>query len=231
MHLKHKILKTRCSEMGNSNLIELSSSPCLKKCRLYRQTLYSLSYENFILNLNDNSPDEEIQTSTEIQSSKQIDSGNVQYIAERRIKLLPGFKVSSGAGFIGEIIPSSDYIDYKHTNWAPECSYDIPPSPWPQENIMEKSLVITNKDTSNSVKQIFNVFPNPNKGSFEIQYFNNDTVSYNIEISNSLGQILYHKYDIYDQNFTTDITGFAKGLYIINLYSGSEFKSKKVIVD
>jgi len=72
------------------------------------------------------------------------------------------------------------------------------------------------------------VYPNPSNGHFTIN--SNHTLS-NIEIYNLLGERIYKDFKIKLQTSgKIDLSGYAKGIYLIKVYDGTKLTSRKVII-
>ncbi|MCW3082869.1 MAG: hypothetical protein JWP12_235 [Bacteroidetes bacterium] len=79
----------------------------------------------------------------------------------------------------------------------------------------------------------FNVYPNPNDGNFNVTFTAASKASYTINISNALGQLIYH-------DVITDFTGtytkqlsvseYGKGVYTVSLTNEKNETVKKIII-
>jgi len=77
------------------------------------------------------------------------------------------------------------------------------------------------------------IFPNPSEGNFTIKLNSNNSEMLNLSIVNNQGKIVYSEYDIIlGESFirNIDLTGFAEGLYYINLHSQETNYMKKIII-
>ena len=87
-----------------------------------------------------------------------------------------------------------------------------------------------NNATNSSIE--FSIAPNPNNGLFTITVTSKETVTYNVNVRNMLGQQVYT--DIIAVNGTVteqmDLTQFEKGVYFVSLENGAEKILKKVVV-
>ena len=77
-------------------------------------------------------------------------------------------------------------------------------------------------------EKIFNIYPNPSNGNFNI-YFNSMEKEYAIEIYSMLGQKVFEKSGITTQNIT--ISQLQAGAYLVKITRDSESVMKKVIVN
>jgi PKD repeat protein len=86
---------------------------------------------------------------------------------------------------------------------------------------------------SNISNPFVKIYPNPNKGIFELQ-FNSTLKNAKIEIYNQLGQVVYDKnaFDIVKGNsLTVDLSSYASGIYLIKLNSKDIQYKEKIIVE
>jgi hypothetical protein len=87
---------------------------------------------------------------------------------------------------------------------------------------------ITTGVTSVANINSFSVYPNPINGKFTIS--NNSNIS-SIEIFNLSGTRVYSDFKFKKQTLSEiDLTGYAKGIYLVKIYDGTKSQSRKVIV-
>lgn len=70
------------------------------------------------------------------------------------------------------------------------------------------------------------IFPNPATNHFYIQSEKNIQ---EVSIYNSLGQLMYQKYNINSEKIDVDVANYSKGLYLIKTKSNNEYFSSKII--
>ena len=70
------------------------------------------------------------------------------------------------------------------------------------------------------------VYPNPSSGQFQIT---SSTLIQNLEVYDITGRTVYTR-QINADNTSIDLTGHAKGVYLIRLYTGDESTVKKIVV-
>ena len=85
----------------------------------------------------------------------------------------------------------------------------------------------TGLEDLNSVNPI-SIFPNPNKGVFNIQ-FSDELVVNHITITNQLGQIVYVQSNLKSTNPTIDISSFSNGVYYLKANTSKGVFNNKVI--
>ena len=79
--------------------------------------------------------------------------------------------------------------------------------------------------------RIFNAYPNPSSGEFYIDVKSIESKGI-IEIMNMTGEIILRKnLNTGIQTVGVDISGFAKGIYILRLYTGSIASSQRLVVE
>ena len=79
----------------------------------------------------------------------------------------------------------------------------------------------------------FTVYPNPSNGNFNVSFNIALKATYNLELRNTLGQLVYHE-TLTDFNGSylkqMNVSQFGKGLYIISLSNPANETIKKVVV-
>ena len=81
----------------------------------------------------------------------------------------------------------------------------------------------------NQILEDFEIYPNPNNGSFEIKMSNiSDKVE--IEILDINGKIIY-KNTSSNKNQTINIENISSGVYILKANQNGYFKTKKLIIN
>lgn len=107
---------------------------------------------------------------------------------------------------------------YGRSIW--ECNFAIPTA---------VNTITQQKDND------FNVYPNPNNGSFTVKFNADNSSQYLLEVTNVLGQIVYQRNISNASGECTanlNLNGYGKGVYIVVLKKGQEQQSiKKVVVE
>jgi len=88
-------------------------------------------------------------------------------------------------------------------------------------SVDEEVGITTNETTEPTLK----VYPNPGKGVFQIK----GRGAYKVEVLNAIGKIVIRK-QMLDAT-SIDLTGYSKGLYIINLKTGDNTYSRRIILN
>jgi len=91
----------------------------------------------------------------------------------------------------------------------------------------------TNVLSNNEVVQnYFSIFPNPNKGSFSIQ-FKESIGSYSVELFDVLGKTIYENNFEQNASLTQEITipNAVTGVYFVNIKTNQGIVTKKIIVE
>jgi hypothetical protein len=114
----------------------------------------------------------------------------------------------------------SNYI-----NGAYVCNYNLIKS----TETLNFSTILTTTitlDNENFKETFFNLFPNPNNGSFKI----NGLQSYDIEIYNLLGQMAFSKLELL--NDTEIVTNLKKGIYLVKIINEEgKTATQKMVVE
>lgn len=186
--------------------------------------LFCLVYENFIENIESGNTESLIQ-STDIISSDVVEASEVvEYIADRKVILKPGFQAESSAYFYAGINPQNDNLNYRKTVWTPQCSYIFP--------IGNKSVSLL--DTLNKNVASFsvgiNIYPNPGQGKYVIESNNPVEVINSVEIVNTLSQKVYSGQAILKGKLQIDISKEPTGIYFVKIISGNQIFNKQIII-
>ncbi len=103
-------------------------------------------------------------------------------------------------------------------------------SPYFGQVIIGKATGINNIDND----AFFNVYPNPNEGSFNVSFEVSKKSSYTLELKNVLGQIVYSEKlpaDFVGQySKQINISEYSKGIYTLSLTDAQQSINKKIIV-
>ncbi len=96
------------------------------------------------------------------------------------------------------------------------------------------SIDPTGSDNQN--QPFINVYPNPNNGAFTLDISFPDNGSYNVEIANVLGQIVYTEaLNINNRNYNFskqfNLNELSKGVYIVKINGNGINTNKKIIVE
>ncbi len=84
---------------------------------------------------------------------------------------------------------------------------------------------------TNSVYQNpFSIYPNPNKGDFNIMCNNSSVMLEEIALMNSIGETLLLKQDINANHFFVQTSGLSNGIYLVRLKTKDGFYFRKVSV-
>jgi lysyl endopeptidase len=77
-----------------------------------------------------------------------------------------------------------------------------------------------------------NIFPNPSSGTFNLNATFSQNTDAELSVSNALGQVLFSRQLNNEMNYNEKISmdNFAKGLYYVQLKTGSEIITRKVIL-
>jgi hypothetical protein len=191
------------------------------------------------------------QTTTEnavdLIASNTITGGNISYQASHSIKFISGFKTTSGTAFKAQISPTSiDYTGYSQSNpcnslksaqifktisyFDQTRNYSIDELEAGIKNIKieqkENNLLL---DLETKTSNDFNIYPNPNKGSFSIAINSIENRTNTLQIKNSLGVLIF-TYNFTGNNVEINLPNISKGLYFLTVISeNKQFQSKLII--
>jgi len=151
-------------------------------------------------------------------------SGLVTLMAGDEIVMEPGFETLTGADFTAITRPcgSAGSIPFKSTS-APIGYYlKIDDIDYDSEN--NKSTDITGLEPNNE----FLIWPNPTNGVFYLETID-DNAEWNITVVNIFGTRIINS--IFTGRFSEfDLSGYPKGVYFVNLKSGTKAFSTRLIV-
>ena len=77
------------------------------------------------------------------------------------------------------------------------------------------------------------VYPNPSRGNFYIEFSSGTSASVDYKILNSLGEVVYAKQNIIihgQYKETVDLSGFAEGLYFLMISNEENTSHKRIII-
>lgn len=187
---------------------------------------YNLDVTNEMVNIGNSTRRYRAWNSLEVYNLHVQATGSIQLIAGNKVHLNYGFqsKFGSETHVFCSTQPFSlcdeDMLNQRNsTNAYQSGNYFDQPN---------KTLELTiNKNTS-----YLEIFPNPNKGTFNVRFsstaFKNGTVK-NICIVSPLGDIIY-KEDIQSNTHSMNITDIAPGIYFIRISDGFTLLHNRLII-
>lgn len=133
----------------------------------------------------------------------------------------------------GQKALTMNYMDYVNDS----CMYMFTSG---QANVMNAYYtVIASQFTSNTLstedqafKNAFSVYPNPNKGNFNLQ-FAEITSNYSVQVIDPNGRVVFDG-DFADQNQLTQtisLNATAKGMYFVTVKTDGAIATKKIVVE
>ncbi|GAA3516266.1 hypothetical protein GCM10022393_32860 [Aquimarina addita] len=93
--------------------------------------------------------------------------------------------------------------------------------------LIEKQELLNTPSFSDDTR--FTVFPNPSNGNVEIQFVENQNIE-SLEIYNLIGKRVFSTTNIPTTNDSIELTNLPKGILLVNITSGSQLITKKLIV-
>jgi len=151
----------------------------------------------------------------------------VTFVAGNSIQLLPGFK--SGNNFHAYIDPCLAGIQLKSISANNENTTGI---------VIDNNINDTIKNTStydfieNENTMIFQVYPNPNNGIFNIVVQTTNKTDLIIELMNIQGQIIYRNNvkGVYIYKDQVNVSDFAKGIYFLRINTVDKVEIRKIVI-
>jgi hypothetical protein len=122
---------------------------------------------------------------------------------------------------------------------------EIPPLPTdfpsinPSCNAFGSAVQFYYKACPNSIKEqevvaAFSVYPNPNNGKFVVEFELNEAQSADLMVFNNIGQIVSVNKFVKKQGVNRvemDLTGFASGIYHVNLITANGVVSRRLLIE
>ncbi|MGC9332011.1 MAG: T9SS type A sorting domain-containing protein [Bacteroidales bacterium] len=87
-----------------------------------------------------------------------------------------------------------------------------------------------NNQSKDLSEVVFDIFPNPNKGIFNVRRTGNYSGAYSLRINNVLGKLIYQKSNINDNSFEIDISNRPPGIYYLNISEGENIHQENIIL-
>ncbi len=91
-------------------------------------------------------------------------------------------------------------------------------------------LVTTLETAEETFDQLFNVYPNPNKGDFTLVYKLNDIPDFNAVLRNSVGQIV-HEENINSYANHINVNNLPKGVYVLSVRNLESVRVKRLVIN
>jgi hypothetical protein len=160
-------------------------------------------------------------------------STTVSYVANHSVRLIPGFQAQAGSTFNATIVPSTvDYAGYSQLNVCNNvpvsgrmATASLSPPAKMNPPVHEKHLV------SAEEKSALEVYPNPANGIFVVKLLPNPVTLDNATITvTDVTGIIVRQQSFSAVGEAIDLTGVAKGVYVVTVATPDRnFKSKVVI--
>jgi hypothetical protein len=151
------------------------------------------------------------------------------------IELLPGFETDYGAEFQANIVQSNPSdIQYRKIDYTPNCNQTKTVNPIVRKDTVQTFTenIAENADNSfiredNSMNLL--VYPNPSNGSFEISINDSPESSFETEIVDIQGKVVYSKRTV--ENTIRLNLSLPAGIYAVHVYNGNKEFVKKMIIN
>ncbi|NOX45494.1 MAG: T9SS type A sorting domain-containing protein [Chlorobi bacterium] len=164
-----------------------------------------------------------------------IDIGaNITFSSGGSVLLFPGFHAKPGSHFVAKI---ETKITGEGSHYIPVKAH-LPPLVG-LDSLSEKGAVITKGGESvedeninwTSVKENFQIFPNPSPGLFTLRFDDGGNSGFAVEITNMMGNVVYKKGNVQMGNTAVDIREQPKGVYFVKVQAGGKVYTEKVVVE
>jgi subtilisin-like proprotein convertase family protein len=136
------------------------------------------------------------------------------------------------------VIPAQSLGSFNENNPEGKWTLRVRDSFSGDKGVLESaSLTICTKSTSLATTKFkiddFNLYPNPNKGIFTIQFDSESTNDINISIYDLAGRLIFDKEYSNEQNFKKNIelNKIQAGVYIMEVTDGDKKTRKKIIIE
>ncbi|MGQ0826975.1 MAG: sugar-binding protein [Bacteroidota bacterium] len=119
----------------------------------------------------------------------------------------------------------------KYVMWPAETSNFPNPSKWQLGRLL--GTQISTSVNKSEKDNLINVYPNPSDGNFNISFRAVEKETYNLNIKNVLGQVIYQETlidFIGDYSKSISVANYGKGIYLIILSNNKNEMVKKMIV-
>jgi len=154
-------------------------------------------------------------------------NADVTLIAGERIVLHKGFHVKPGGKFHA-IIGSKDLYDKLVKDESINNSFTEPETLEPDF----KESEITNMGNDGfKPNSVFSIYPNPSPGLFTLHFDDGENVSFEVEIMDMIGNVVYRRENVQKGNTAIDIRVKPKGIYFVKVLVGSKVFTEKVVVE
>ncbi|HRH59984.1 MAG TPA: peptidoglycan DD-metalloendopeptidase family protein, partial [Chitinophagaceae bacterium] len=152
---------------------------------------------------------------TSTQTISGVSTNYVKYMADARVILNPGFQAAAGCRFVANTEGCNNNTK----------SFD-----------KEQTAVVANNAATNNAGKNANglrIFPNPSSGIFTMQFSSNKIGDATVTIKNMMGQIVYalpQQKNILQLNRQINLSNMPKGIYIVEVNTGMERITEKVLI-
>lgn len=149
-----------------------------------------------------------------VQSGQQL-----EIVAKNSITLEAGFSAEAGSNFTARIEPTVCGSTLKSASFENE-----------QDSVL--SIKNTGDINSSEMTSSINVYPNPNDGSFIIDFGMNNNQDFVLRITDMAGKLIYSIDKIETSTFSVNLNNNSKGTYILYLFNNksNEAITHKIIL-
>lgn len=157
--------------------------------------------------------------SNTINSSQTVSStatNYLKYMADQKVVLAPGFRAVAGCRFVANL---------------EGCSKSVAASSGMQETPVVTQAIIQQADAAEpAINNDLTVYPNPSSGQFAISYKEAKLFDAVINIRSVDGKLVYSQLKKNTTHLQEQIQLQAKGMFLIELKTGTKNHSKKIVI-
>ena len=106
-------------------------------------------------------------------------------------------------------------------------------SPWKQWQYFTTPSGIRSNGGNQELTNKFYIFPNPTRGIFNISFFSETLIDFNITVVDAFGKIIVKENEyLFIGEFTKqiDLSEYPKGIYVIKIQTGDSFVSRRLVL-
>ena len=106
-------------------------------------------------------------------------------------------------------------------------------SPWKQWQYFTTPSGIRSNGGNQELTNKFYIFPNPTRGIFNISFFSESLIDFNITVVDAFGKIIVKEKEyLFIGEFTKqiDLSEYPKGIYVIKIQTGDSFVSRRLVL-
>lgn len=149
------------------------------------------------------------------QTVEVLSGANLHLIAGKSITLKNGFRVYSGGAFLARIDTEGNYCENARSLLAADSSAD--------------------EDETNTFdriglnKPLFRAYPNPTSGILSVELFEATKETAELQVFSLMGEVVFLAQIDTQRSYQVDLSGLARGMYIIRITAGNASAVERII--